>query len=29
MFYVSNEEQKVKNFKIEGEANYSSYRALE
>lgn len=29
MFYVPNEEQKVKNFGIEGEANYSCYRALE
>lgn len=29
MFYVPNEEQKVKNFGIEGEANYSCYCALE
>lgn len=29
MFYVLNEEQKVKNFKIEREANYSFYHALE
>lgn len=29
MFYVPNEEQKVKNFGMEGEANYSCYRALE
>lgn len=29
MFYVPNEEQKVKNFGMKGEANYSCYRALE
>lgn len=29
MFYVPNEEQKVKNFKIERKANYSFYHALE
>lgn len=29
MFYVPNEEQKVKNFGMEGEANYSCSCALE
>lgn len=29
MFYVPNEEQKVRNFGMEGEANYSCYRAVE
>lgn len=29
MFYVPNEEQKVKNFGMKGEANYSCYHALE